>query len=433
MKQQFYLLFVGFFLLLGSNRVFAQVNFNAEQRFNRVSVPLPYTGYDVLKSQNPLVIIQVKGVNNKWVNNMRYETVFDPFRADLLLNQSIYSYNLSTNTLVAEMVDKYQLNLHSSTGAVLSSRNEKRYSNPTYNANYRSVFFLNAQNLADSEYLYRLNGTDSSLRARFVVTYQTVGKPLQENYFHYTGFRTSKRYTYNQQYITQTSKLSASDSIQPLDSSSKTEYTYDALGRCIKVCEYLIDYPNSPLDWTPVSATEYEYDAQSVLQKSVLYTNTFSGAFQLIPLEKFHYYYLSNGKLSTLIQTYYSNGGIVEQNKVVVDYIDGKAYQALEYGSSDSVFTNEPSYRYIMSEFPMGLSNILHPEYQQKMFYPNPAHGNITLPHAKVGDACKLFDMQGNLVYEGKVDEHLILHFPDVASGMFVLHWNNYHSKVSIE
>lgn len=430
--KHLYLLLLLFFSF-GLTQAIAQKNLYAEQRFNRTEVSFPYIGYDLLRLKSPLIIAQQRTANGSWVNLTRYETVFDVFRTDLLTNKSTYDFDVNKGAWIDGFVDKYEMNIHKPSGVVINSKNEKRYGNSTYNANFSSLFFINAQNLADSEYLYVKSGSDSSLIVRFLMKYDQNGKIIMDEYIPQSGLRLKSYYSYQAGQLVQKTTLRINDQLQTTDSSSKTIYTYDSFGRCIQHVVYLFDVPDAPDLWMANSGYTYEYDSKSLLIKSVNWRNTASGNFDFVPYEAFHYYYDPAGVLSTFIQTNYSNGVIIEHNKIVINYSNNKMVDALEFGSTDSVYSTIPSYRYLVSEFPLGLSTSLLPEFNGSWFYPNPTKNKMTLPYAKEGELCKVFDATGNFMNDYLVNSSNEIDGLDLKSGLYLILWNGNSSRFLIE
>ncbi len=394
------------------------------QKFNRVIPMKPMIGFDLIRSFNPMMIVQKRPADGSgWQDWYKYITKPSVY-SGLYDEIGTYMFDTISNVWQSNMVNRYQIDYDGINKRVRGAEEIKEYNNGTYIYKLKSRFVFNENKLDSELYDNVLSNGQTSNSSYQTYSYDSSGKAVKsELEYPSINYRIAYQYFYDTQNRL-TAELSGTLSENGYDSSTQTTYLYDTLGRLIQYRLEAFAIEESPYTWTTVRLIDYVYDNRNSIINSNIRTYNHKDNFKEVPLVDYEYKYDAEGKLIEYLETNYSEGIVVDGGKTIFVYdASGHATGGFGYDLKNGDFGSTADYRYIFSQTVTALHEpLIKSNAKTLVVYPNPARETICFNELGNEMEIDIFNSKGRKILHIKAtDNKERIHISSFPKGLYFI------------
>jgi hypothetical protein len=383
----------------------------------------PVTGFELLRNQNPFMIVQDSNPNS-WTNATRYLRV--PFTLKSGFNKEDHIATWTNNSWVDEqtILDSFVLD------------NQNRFSTITETTTYN---FPGYNNISKNKYWFTYNSNNKLVRID-----EKIANPVSSNNFSNDWYMLIKYdqngrrildstyyYTYNSWYYTRYQYDSLGNDIGEIamngtDSSSVLQNTY--LGNHLLTSNSQAYDPNSQT-WSPRQSDTFYYNSNQLVSGHIMYTlsSVNGGAWTYQPVSNETFHYSNTQKIDGIIyKVLDSTGTWVNNSKYAITYDQNdKAVLGYIYYSLNGNTWNTYASSRILFEQQTGINETTRS--LQVSIYPNPASNQLTIINAKQSlknSQITISDLLGKTILESTIlndENEYALSINDLKTGVYLL------------
>lgn len=398
--------------------------FQESLSFNRSMSPKPYTGMDLLRLDNPFILVQhlTNSTNPILFNRNKYLSIRYGNNTGLFSKVAQYNYDSISKKWDIAYFDEYTFVYNYGTKLVNQARVSKHFEDENFDRTMKTDFSFNGFNVPDTQWIYRVTQIGTSLASRIVFTYDQP--------WHLVSTRTDKadnsiefsKFSYDSlSRLAGELKLRTSDGISPVDSLSRQTYTYDSTGKLSAWQEEQYGLPGRTGKWTIINRVTYTYDNKDRLASDRSYI--LDSAYNL-NLDILHLYsYNDYDKLETLIEMkQLKNGNFFPNNKLVIFYdVSHHATYGYSYPWAETDYSRRASDYYTFAQDDK--TDIDHVTLQgmDALVYPNPASDELQLTGKLCEAPISVIDANGKLVMSVNNVDHSKINIAGLAPGVYTI------------
>ena len=385
------------FILAMTTSLPAQNDFSKEQSFNRGRNPLPYRGLDILRKDNPYIVIRniSNSTNGRQFNKEKYVTLPHISQANLFSVLGFYQYDSLEQEWAISEVGNYYIGYDFDLHAVPYAYTHRLFGDSTKNTRSMTTFTFKGISMPDTQLLYEI-GEDTILVARNVFTHDAHGKPERISFRQLQGYGMETIFGYDSaNRLVSELNLYMQSQFATVDSLSRYTYTYDSVGNVLSYQEEKYNLPGRENAWTVTQLETFSWNAKNKLTGDRKYVA--DASFQL-QLKHIHLYsYNSLDQIETYIHMKHENGNYVDRHKLVIFYDGNTAKYGYEYPWEDMDYSHKASRYYVFSsEDILSVDPAL--SFKAAPLYPNPAYDRIVVPGQSADMEISIFSMDGRYV-----------------------------------
>ncbi|MFZ4798780.1 MAG: T9SS type A sorting domain-containing protein [Bacteroidia bacterium] len=360
------------------------------------------TGFDLLRTENPVIIKQVKdSASNKFFNNMLYLKYKSPNTEFIGLNK-IAKWNSNNWVDIETTSDSF----------ILDSKNRIFYAIEVIKYNYPGFNYA-----AKMKYIYTYDNLDRIIK----IAVQTSNS-VTSNAYQYTSYVTFKyndkglRYydsTYDVKYkssyinsyvYNNTNKLIIEYGKDGFDTTSKTFYSYT--GDLLNV-RYNTNLNTSTDEWHPYSADSFYYNNKGQISNMISWVTFFNdlGTTNFAQLSNESYQYNAANKLIEIVSKNIIDSVLKNESKIVVEYNNqNKATLAYGYKAINATdWATDANEKYIFDESVLSVKSSFENE-KNYLIFPNPASQILYIEQEEVY-SFEVFDITGKSVIQNTLND----------------------------
>jgi len=404
----------------------AQNSFNTEQVFNRGQNPVPYTGLDILRKNNPYMIIRniSNATNGRQFNKEKYVTIPYMTGNNLYGVLGSYTYDSLSKQWKKYAYNQYFILYDFNSKSVPEAYIRQTYADSLKNKYIKTNFRFSGKNMPDTQYFYTIGASDTSYTGRNVFYYDTSDQLIHISRHNVSGSSVETFYAYTKDgRICNELRLEANTPFSTLDSVYQSSYDYDSSGKLLSFKEEVYDQAGRADMWTVKQMSTYTYNPKGLLSGDRMYTPDSSND---LTLESLHLYtYTNDNQIETYIQMRSHNGVFTERHKLEVFYEGSQAKYGYEYPWEDNDYSHIATRYYVFgSEDLLSVQTDLQ---VQKQFhvYPNPANHTIDI-EVDASRPLNICDLSGHIVMHVPENHNRMVDISALNSGIYVIMVDDY-------
>lgn len=404
----------------------AQNDFSKDQLFNRGASPNPYIGLDLLRKENPYIVIRniSNATNGTQFNKEKYVTIPTVMQNGLYSVLGFYRYDSLKHTWMTEEESNYFIGFDFNSKVVPWAYVHKHFKDSAWNNKTKTSFTFRGKNMPDTQNFYTIGLQDTTYFGRNLFYYDSLNRITLISNHLITGYskETYLEYMPDGKLRKELNIVTKTQFAIP-DSFSRYTYTYDS-GVLMSSLEEMYGLPGNPDAWTATRQVTYGYDAKGRLASDRIYL--VDSSYQLA-LDQLHLYtYNMQDQVETYIHMRNYQGSFVNRHKLEIFYKNGSARYGYEYPWDDIDYSHVASRYYIFSsEDITDIPNVERPA-RTLSIVPNPALQQISLPPSLSGQAISIIDSHGKTVITVREDHDEHIDISTLAPGIYMIKTNNY-------